>query len=84
MHRALQHIGTRAAEGERAYEQRKNEQRGVDTVKAKMHRVSSEQADCQHRRNGEPDGGERRAEADIHRPLQLIGERGVEGGQALR
>ena len=84
MHGALQHVGAGTAEGERAYEQSEHEQRRVGAVEPKMHLLSGDQPDGEHRRNGEADGGERRAETHIHRPLQLIGERRVEGGQSLR
>ena len=48
-----------------------------------MHFQSGDQPDGEHRRNGKPDSGERRAEAHIHRSLQLIGERRVKSGQSL-
>lgn len=67
-----------------AHEQREHEKCGIDAVEPKMHLVAGPQSNGEHRRDCEADGGERRAKAHIHRPLQLIGERRVEGGQALR
>ena len=32
MHCPLQHVGARAAEGQRAHEQREDEERGIDSV----------------------------------------------------
>ena len=37
--------------------------------------------DDQRRRNGEADRGKRRAEADIHRALEMVDQRGVKRGE---
>ena len=83
MHRPLQHIGARATEGERSDEQREHEERGIDAVEPKMHLLSGDKPNPEHRRDSESDRGERRAKADIHCPLKLIGERCVERRQAF-
>ena len=49
-----------------------------------MHLLPGDEPNAEHGGDGEPDGGERRAETDIHRPLELIGERSVERRQAFR
>ena len=41
------------------------------------------ETDDQHGRDGEPNGGERRAETDIDRALKVIAERRVERGEPL-
>jgi hypothetical protein len=47
-----------------------------------MHLLPRDKPDGECRRNGEADGGECRAEPwHIHRPLQLVGERRMEGRQ---
>lgn len=48
-----------------------------------MHLRARQEPDHQHRGDGEPDGGERRAETHIHRALQLIVERRMQRRKPL-
>ena len=52
MHDALQHVGARAAKGERAYEQSEDQEHGLHLVEPKMYLAPGDQPDGQHRRNG--------------------------------
>lgn len=72
MHRTLNDIGAPSTKGECAHKEGQNQKHAIDVIEAEMDSEPGIKADCQHRRYRQSDRGERRAQAHIDRPLQLI------------
>ena len=75
MHRPMQDIGPRAGESDSAKHESQQQQDHIHAAEAQDDALVGHEADDQHRRYREADGGQHRTHEDIHRALQLVRER---------
>ena len=59
MHRAMEDAGASAGEGDDAHQQGEDEHQFVERVEAQLDGQACGEADEEHGRNGQADGGER-------------------------